>query len=231
MTTVVAGNNTGDDYAGAEDTRLDSQSATFTFGTHASGYVGNSSGGRIMKDLSRYDLSSLSSGDAVTAASINLYDHNWGNRTADCTVNVYEVSAANGDWAEDALTDQAVSGAPCWNQKEYSVTDWAGSAGLATATTDYVNTSLGSKAFTDGVSGYRAIDFNSSGLSLLEDWLGDATNNGFLLVGSGSGSYWTEFTSGNGTDGQRPYLSVTYTAGGATSVAPLRRRIEARKAA
>ena len=217
MPTVNIGDNTTGsptmDYPGLEDNRLDTANVTFNNGTHIRGYTGNQTS-RIMKEIQRVDLSGLTASWTVTAASLHLYDTNWANRSADCTINVYQISAANGDWIEGTTEDAAEAGSPCWNYKAYDATtptSWAGSAGLATAGTDYVNTSLGSAIFTDGVSGYRTITFNSTGEGVVEGWLGDATNNGFLLLGSGANNNWTEWHSSQGTDGNRPYLSVTYT--------------------
>jgi len=215
MPTATIGDNTGDTYSGVEDNRIDSLSSpNYNYGLNGFGYAGNQTT-RIMKELQRFDLSGLTSSWTVTAAVLYLYDQDWASRTADCTINVYQIAAANGDWIEGTTTGSAEVGSPCWNKKVYNTVNWAGSAGLSTATTDYINTSLGSAVFTDGVSGYRTITFNSSGESVVEDWLGDATNNGFLLVGSGSDNNWTRFTSSDGTDGQRPYLSVDYTTAAA----------------
>lgn len=217
MPTVVIGDNTGDDYSGFEDNRLDSSIGDRNFGAHNRGYTGNQTA-RIMKELQRVDFSGLTSSWTVTAASLHLYDTDWANRSADCTINVYEIASANGDWVVGTANNAAQTGSSCWSYKAYDATtptNWAGSAGLGTATTDYINTSLGSAVFTDGVSGYRTITFNSTGEGVVEGWLGDATNDGFLLLGSGSDNNWTEWESSQGTDGNRPYLSVTYTVAAA----------------
>lgn len=227
MAVATIGDNTGDTYSGLEDTRVDNDGGAVddTFGTHVNGFCGSNGSGRILKDLQRFDLSGLTSGWTVTGTVLYLYDLDWAPRTADCTINVYQIASANGDWIEGTTTDETEVGSPCWNKKEYNTVNWAGSIGLSTAGTDYVNTSLGSAVFTDGVSGYRTITFNATGEGIIEGWLGDATNDGLLLVGTGSGATWTQWDSSQGTDGQRPYLSVTYTVT-AAGIAILRRRME-----
>lgn len=216
MPDVTIGENTGDTYPGLEDSRIDGGSGqeNKNNGIHIKGYAGNQTT-RIMKELHRPDLSGLTSSWTVTAAALYLYDTDWVNRSADCTIDIWQISAANGDWIEGTVQDSTQVGSPCWNKKVYNTVNWAGSVGLGTATTDYINTSLGQAVFTDGVSGYRSITFNSSGESVIEGWLGDATNDGFLITGSGSDNNWTEWHSSQGTDGQRPYLSVTYTVAAA----------------
>ena len=215
MAVATIGENTGDTYPGLEDTRIETSLPTFNFGTHTRGYTGNQTT-RIMKEIQRFDFSGLTASWTVTAVVLNLYDTNWANRSADCTIDVWQIASANGDWIEGTTTGAAQTGSPCWSYKAYDATtptNWAGSAGLSTATTDYINTSLGQAVFTDGVSGYRTITFNATGEGVVEGWLGDATNDGFLITGSGSNNNWTEWHSSQGTDGNRPYLSVTYTTG------------------
>lgn len=215
MPTVNIGDNTTGsptmDYSGLEDTRLDSSESSNNNGVQVIGYAGNQTT-RIMKEIQRPDLSSLTASWKVTAASLHLYDTDWSNRSADCTLDIWQIASANGDWIEGTMQDTPEVGSPCWNKKEYDTVSWAGSAGLSTATTDYINTSLGQAVFTDGVSGYRTITFNSSGRTVIEGWLGDATNEGFLITGSGSNNNWTEWKSTQGTDGNRPYYSIDYVA-------------------
>ena len=217
MPTVVIGNNTGDDYSGIMDNRLDTWAPDNNNGGQSIGYCGiKPSGGREMREMHRWDLSDIPAGASCDAAVLSLYDTDWGSRDSDNTINIYEIADANGDWVEGTASDSAQTGSPCWNYKAYTSAAWAGSAGLSTAGTDYVNTSLGSAIFTDGVSGYRTITLGADGRSVVADWYGDATNNGVIIIGAGEGG-WTEWVSRSGTDGRRPYLSVTYTASGGKS--------------
>src|SRR3990167_347459 len=214
MPTVKIGNNTGDDYIGVEDNRVDSNNDTYNNGIHPNGYTGDNGGGRTLREHARYNFVDIPAGATCDSAVMSIYDTNWANRTADLTITLYEIATANGNWVEGTTMNAAEVGSPCWGFKIYNSVAWAGSAGMSTAGTDYVNTSLGSAVFTDGVSGYRTITLNASGKTKLEDWFGDATNNGFILFGTGAGATWTEWQSRQGTDGQRPYLTVGYTAAG-----------------
>jgi hypothetical protein len=218
MPTVVIGNNTGDDYSGFHDNRLDSGLVDYNHGAHTCGYIGAQSSGRTMREIQRWLLDDITAGATCDGATLYLYDTDWGNRNADCAISIYRIADANGSWVEGTSLGDSQSGSSCWNYRAYNTNTWAGSAGLSTAGTDYVNTVIGSATFTDGTSGYRTITLNSSGLTVLADWFGDASNNGVMLIGSGSNDYWTEIISSNGTDGSRPYLSVTYTASGGATV-------------
>lgn len=211
MAVATIGNNTGNTYSGIQDNRLDQGDANNNYGTHTRGYTGFN-GTRIMRELHRWNLTSIPAGATCSAASLFLYDTNWGNRTADCTVTLYKVADANGTWVEGTVNGTTETGSPCYNKKVYNTVNWAGSVGCGSAGTDYVNTSLGSATFTDGVSGYREIQLNAAGLTVLESWFGQATNNGIVIIGTGSDSNWTEFESSQGTDTHRPYLSVTYSS-------------------
>lgn len=216
MATVNIGNNTGNS-GGLQDNRLDFAQTTFNYGIHPSGLTGPY-GSRILRELQRFDLSSISAGATCNSAVLYLYDKDWASRTADCTITLYKIADANGNWVEGTVNGDAETGSPCWGYKAYHATTptgWAGSAGLSTAGTDYVDTSLGSTIFTDGVSGYRAITLNADGRAVLESWFGGTGGNGLVLIGTGLSGAWTEWQSRQGTDTQRPYLAIDYTEAGA----------------
>jgi hypothetical protein len=225
MTTVNIGNNTGDT-GGIQDTRLDSGAAqhTMNYGAATGTIVGKQDASRDERSLLRFDLSSIGVGNACSAAVLYLYDPNWVNRTADCTIDVFKVADANGNWVEGTNDGSVSDGEPSWSYKaNYTPTpiEWAGSAGLSTAGTDYVNTSLGQAVFTDGVGGYRTITLNASGRAVVQSWFGGTGGNGILLIGTGSDGCWTSLVSRQGADGQRPYLVVTYAPTGGIGLAGL----------
>lgn len=216
MATINIGNNTGNS-GGLQDTRLDSAGSggNDNYGTHSRGYTGWQSASRIMRCIQRWNLSSIPAGSICNSATLYLYDTDWANRAADCTTTLYKISDANADWVEGTTSDTPQEGSASWNYKAYhavSPVSWAGSGGLSTAGTDYVNTSLGSTVFTDGVSGYRTITLTAAGLTALEGWFGTTGGGGWLLIGTQSGgAAWTEWHSAVGTDGDRPYLAIDYT--------------------
>ena len=165
----------------------------------------------VKKILFRFDLSSIPSSATIISATLKMYSS---GATQAQTYTIYKITDANGDWIEGTATGSAQNGSPCWNQKAYGSEDWAGSAGLSTADTDYVNTvlataTLGSIADTELIS----IPFGASGLTVLQDWFGDASNNGLLLITSGTDEYYHSGEST--TESYRPVLSITYTEAGA----------------
>ena len=170
--------------------------------------------------LNRFILSSISSGDICSACSITLTVTNRQyTGDGDSVVTFYKVSDANGDWIEGTKNnDTAASGEPCWNYKQYDTVAWAGSAGMGTAGTDYVNTALGSFTWehntADGTQ--KTATFNSDGLAVIQSWFGDETNNGLfskVTTGYAFRSPYAAFSE-HPTVAYRPVLSVTYTASG-----------------
>ena len=168
----------------------------------------------VKKILFRFDLSTIPTTATIVSATLKLYSS---GATQAQTYTVYKITDANGDWVEGTGNDSKINGAPCWNYKAYHTstpTSWAGSAGLSTAGTDYVNTvlataSLGAISDTNEI----AISFGADGLAVLQSWFGDASNNGLLLITSGTDEY---YHSGEATnESYRPVLAITYTAAGA----------------
>lgn len=157
------------------------------------------------KGLMRFDLSDIPSVSVLTinSATLYLYDQNPVGRTSSTTTTLHEVSTANGDW----LKSSAV-----WNYKVYNTVTWAGSSGLETSGTDYVDTLLGNHLYVDGTSGYgTGISLNSSGLAVIKKWAGTTGGNGLLVYASSVGASYTIFDSELGINGRRPYLSINYT--------------------
>lgn len=165
--------------------------------------------GALMKGLFRFDLSGLPAGATCTAATLKLYA--LGSETS-ITYNLYKISDANGDWVEGTKsTATAGTGEPCWNKKAYNTIDWAGSVGLGTAGTDYVNTVIASvTAASAGAGSEIFLGFNAAGLAVLESWFGAATNNGFLLITSGQSTAYEMASGEHATVGYRPVLSLSY---------------------
>lgn len=166
--------------------------------------------------LIRFDLSSILSSSLCTATTLKLTS---AYNTVSNTYNVYKVSDANGDWIEGTQSGAlALSGEPCYNAKEADgaggvTTAWAGSAGLQTAGTDYVNTVLATVTGDYDAGDAYELPFNAPGLAVVQGWFGDATNNGFLIKAGNNNT--TRAASGeHATEGYRPVLTVTYTAGG-----------------
>lgn len=110
------------------------------------------------------------------------------------TTQVYAVSDANANWVEGTVNNVAEVGSSVWNQKQYTIANWAGSAGLSTAGVglatpgiDYDSMLLASQTFTTGTAPASGspVDFVFAGSSaslkaLLDHWL-NVANGGLFL--------------------------------------------------
>ena len=174
--------------------------------------------------LYRFILSSIPSGSICSACSIALtVTANEYTGDGSSTLSFFKVTDANGDWVEGTKdSDTAGEGEPCYAYKKYSATtptNWAGSAGMTTAGTDYVNTVLGSFTWlhNETVGTQKSATFNASGLSVIQSWFGEATNNGLVAVTTAGYNFRSPYSAfaEHATASYRPVLTVTYTTGGA----------------
>jgi hypothetical protein len=195
-----------------------------------SGYAPRNSGAltfvysNYVANLFRFDLSSVSSSATVSAGTLGLTKINAAGTNAAASHNIYKITDANGDWVEGTgnFSANAAAGQCCYNAKVADgsggvTTAWAGSAGLGTAGTDYVNTKLCADLAhnrTDAQYTVHKFTFNSDGYAVLQSWCGDATNNGLLVkkISGGDDTQWG--TAEHATESYRPVLTVTYTAAG-----------------
>lgn len=208
MPTVVIGNNTGDDYSGTDDNSLEQIGPTNNYGGY-SGILLRAHASYSYYMLIKFSgLSSITGPVSVSEASLYLY-HYEGEYTATTTLR-----GLLRNWIEGTLYGDNRSGntpySSCYN--EYgSGSAWT-TAGALGDGTDRDSDSCGTIA-TNASFGYRQ---SSDISSIVEDWInGDRSNYG--LHGSSSHSSQIRLRSSEGTDGQRPYLTVTYTeSGGAT---------------
>lgn len=197
---------------GADQTFLDGANAAKNYGASILYNIFTTQRNAIL----RFDLSGIPAGAKCTSAVLKLYHYN--NVGINNTYCIYKISDANGNWVEGNNTGTtADAGEPCWNAKEANgsggvTTAWAGSAGLSSAGTDYINTALATASTGASITTNAALDFtfNADGLSVLENWFGDATNNGFIIwatSGTNVGSFHSKEST---TSGYRPVLVVNY---------------------
>jgi hypothetical protein len=202
MPTVVIGNNTGDDYSGTEDTMLRSAFPDDNYGSNIDFNVQRYASGNHVTSLVRFTgLSSISSRVSVSSASLYIFK-NGGNSNN----NTITARALLRNWSESVAT---------WNV--YSTgNSWATAGGLSDGTDRSSNVSA---TIISGDTGeYKT--FSSAQLAAdVEGCInGDASNYGwhFERTDGSNDSTYSEFSSSNNDDGQRPYLSVTYTESGGT---------------
>ena len=167
----------------------------------------------IRKVLMRFNLLSIPASATCTSATLSLTVG--GTHYANRTFALFEIASANGNWVEGTANGSAETGSPCWNYKAYDVstpTSWAGSAGMSTANTDYVDTVLGSIKPTSIQYGGTKLDIplNASGLAVINSWFGQSTNSGLAgwYTDTASATNWC--SKEHTTESYRPTLTVTY---------------------
>ena len=158
------------------------------------------------------------SGATITAATFGCYVNNTG-AGGNPNINIYEIAAANLGWIEGTKANTtATAGEPDWFHFSHTspVTTWAGSAGLSTPITDYVNTVYGSFAGTS--TGAKTATLSADAITYLNSKIGDKAD--FLLFTPDSlfNNRFTQIRSSEWTTAsERPYLELTYTPAPAPS--------------
>jgi hypothetical protein len=175
------------------------------------------------KALLRFDLRALA-GQYSSIERITLTvreDATQTNPNVSGTGTVFRILPANKSWVGGAAAGVAESGSACWNYKAYSATsptNWAGSAGLSTAGTDYDAAALGS--FGNNTSDSEWYSVNMAGddaarrKSLVDEWSGNQADNAGVLVSETGSSYFHPCSINNATAANRPTLTVEYVPAG-----------------
>lgn len=193
MPTVTIGENTGDDYSGCEDTLCNIFAPTNDYSASSSIYMGRNETWNTFIKFS--GLSNISSSASVSDASLFLYEFNGDNG-----YNI-DVRRFLRDWID--------------NEANYNVwttgNNWTTSGGIGDGT-DRV-AALSAQGTSSSTDGWRELT-DTTLISDIQDEI-DGTNNirGWHISNDQSASYRVDFRSSEGTDTQRPYLSVTYTTG------------------
>lgn len=198
MTVVVIGDNTGDDYSGTDDTKLRSSAATTNYGTDGEISISSSYFGQVNVSLLRFSgISNITGPVTVSTATTSLYETQF-QGTSPMAANVHRIKRA---WVESEATYNIYSTSNNW--------ETAGAAGA----NDIDTTPIASPSLTN-TSGYQDI----TGLAAdFEDWInGTYTNDGHKLAGNEADDQWY-FRTSEGTDGQRPYVTIDYSAAAAAA--------------
>jgi hypothetical protein len=195
-------------------------------------YVGYWSSVKEESSLLRFDVSPLSSVPDLQINSVTLklfisQVADWTASTVDeepVVTEVHAVSAANAGWVQGAKNfTGATVGESAWDFRAFNTTptNWAGSAGLRTPTTDYDPTVLASQTFiTQSPAVNTEIDYTFSGTpgqltDLITGWM--TTNAGLLMFDRPEGGHTAMSTQRlafhtmeAATAGYRPQLVVDY---------------------
>lgn len=216
-------------YAGTEDTMLANNAGslvTRNFGGRdnfevgeefSAGSLGNT---RPREALLRFDVSSLS-GQFASIDSVTLRLTVFANYSAASTsdvMQVFRIATANSDWVEGSANNSDQVGSACWDQKQYTVANWAGGAGPFDAGTDYLTPEIATQGFSSTTAAGDVLDFVFTDLSFFSDWVsGNNPGIGMRTV-SMSDKELALYSSEATTVANRPQLIVTYSVPEPTSV-------------
>jgi len=214
MPTEVVGDNTGDDYAGTEDAQIYNANTTNNHGGAEDSYI-------IKYDASNHanmllQFSGLSNISApVTVSSATLYVYQNDHDGAGITATWYMVLR---DWEEgtqdDADRTNDTPDSCCWD--EYASSNGWTTAG---ALSDGNDKQAAGSAMTIGT----AHEYKSSSAAQIATdvaYMINTLNYGWVGIRTDGAddTLVSTMTTSDGTDGQRPYISVTWTAAGGGSV-------------
>lgn len=204
--TATIGDNTGNTYSGTDDTQLKANAATTNYGSSGSMDVNKYGVGDHANALVKFTgLSSITGPVTVSSATLYLYYTGPTSGSDTHTIDVHRVLRA---WVEAQAT---------WNV--YSTgNSWTTAGGLSDGN-DRVATVSASFALIGNTSpSYVAFTGAQLATDIENIINGVNTNNGFLVERSDAGddTNFRVFASSEGSDGQRPYLDITYTVAGAT---------------
>jgi len=203
---VVGGTAT---FNAVADTTIRRASATYNYGASVTLYSHNAYNG---SSLHRFNLSTIPASATCTAAKLAVTASAIYYGATGRKFIIYQIASANGDWVEGTADGAEETGSPCYSYKAFHAstpTNWAGSAGLSSPGTDYVNTIIGELEVTDTVAANTTVEipFNASGLAVIKSWFGESTNSGILLRFAVASNIHSREAS---TESYRPTLTVTY---------------------
>ncbi len=222
----------GGTYTGTQDNVMFASSPDVNSGTEVFFDVGDAGQfGSVRRTLVRFDVTALAGQySQINSITLNLYpqDHNdvLGTGTNTNTMQVFQVSAANGAWVEGTTAGGPQTGSASWANRAYhpsTPTPWAGSAGLSTSGTDYDAIALASATWNvstpvNDAGQPFALSFvgSSAALTSLIDAWSSGSNPGMFLRAlnePGIGSYVVMRVNSaeNGNAALHPELVVNFT--------------------
>jgi hypothetical protein len=177
-------------------------------------FTTNNNSGNRRRALIQFDLSSLA-GATVVSAVLRLFNEDVGS--ADRTLSVYRIKAANSGWVAGAT----------WNFADGSSQRWAGDtggngggdAGCSVAGVDFEETAIGT--FTVTVAGGADQQYDVALDAAQLQAMVDGANDGFVIVRDDTANNSVQIWSDEATDpAHAPKLLVTYTPAAEEPTAP-----------
>jgi hypothetical protein len=201
-TVTITENSSGGTHSGTEDVYLREQSPTANQDSQELNVFSYASGDRGNLVI-RFTLPAVLAGATINSATLTLRVI---DKTTTKTIDVHRCLRA---WTETGAT---------WNTYDGS-NSWATAGG--TGSGDMNASATASVSATAGVG----FDQDFTGLAAdVQAWVGGAANHGWLLKRNDYTAYdghYITFRRSEGTDGQRPILTIDYTAGGGGGSAAL----------
>jgi len=218
MPTVVIGDNTGDDFSGTDDNRLYLADATGNYGASNLSITWESATERLHTIIRFTGLSNLPSSATVSSAIMSLYCYS-NDGSGSLNGAAHRVLR---DWVENEST---------WTISKTG-NNWT-IAGALGSGTDIATIQSGNLVMATSTGAYHHTDDDAQMIADIEDFVdGSLANDGHNIHRlSGADGAYRSYTSSEGTDGQRPYLTVVYTTGAPPGINVFRRRMIMRKAA
>lgn len=208
LTKIISNNTTGSfvgDISGVDDVRMGSSSGTTNLDGDLIRIQRNDAGSSTNGLIRFTGLSQIPDDATITSVTLGLFLES-SSVAGSMTVNFHQALRA---WTESGATWNLWSTGNSWT-----------TPGALGAGTDRASTSTGSMSVSQTSQFYTITNSGSGGLKdLVQDWVdGSTVNNGLQIQRSTSSSdgMLRRFTDSEGTNGNRPYLSVTYITSTAT---------------
>lgn len=203
-TVVISDNTTGSpvgDFTGTADTKLSQTNATTNFGTSSSMEITKWAAGNHTHSIIKFTgLSNIPNTATVTSVTFGL----WLNAGTADTTHTIDIRRNLRAWVETEATWDVYSTGNSWS-----------TAGGLSDGNDRTGTASGQITLDATTGQYYTVTQTSGGLvDDVQGWIsGSVTNNGWHLERNGTGEDSTSKTvrTREGTNGNKPYLSVTYT--------------------
>lgn len=202
MPTITIGQNSTDDYSGLIDTFImhngtgTADTVNFDFQSDLWAYASPDPDTRVT--LIKATMPGILTGATITSASLFVHQVDHDNAL---TIELRRMLRA---WTDTGATWLTSDGSTSW-----------GTSGAQNNTSDRDSTIVSSVVIGAGDADITWHEFTGLA-SLVQAWVdGTYSNHGVQLQKSvwGAEFYLSQMESSNASDGNRPYLSVTYTAG------------------